>query len=205
MVEEWVRGDYLTLVANPNYWGEPPKTKSLIFRWNEDSAARLTSLASGEVEGIDNPDPNNLNAIQSDSTLKLYPREALNVMYLGLNNTKPPFDDERVRQAIAVGIDRQAIIDKYYPPGQVWLTTLHLVQFQVAVKAIRGTHSIRRRPERCSLKQASRMALRSLCHIVMSYAVIFHRRRRCPRHRGAVEAEPEHRCRTRCTGIWDIP
>jgi peptide/nickel transport system substrate-binding protein len=34
-----------------------------------------------------------------------------------MNNTKPPFDNEKVRQAIAMGINRQAIIDKYYPPG----------------------------------------------------------------------------------------
>ena len=117
MVEEWVHGDHLTLVANPNYWGDPPKTKSVIFRWNVDSAARLNSLKSGEADGIDNPSPNDFNAIQADSTLRLYPREALNVFYLGINNTKPPFDDERVRQAIAFGIDRQAIVDKLYPPG----------------------------------------------------------------------------------------
>jgi ABC-type transport system substrate-binding protein len=117
MVKEWVRGDHLTLVPNPNYWGDKPKTTTIIFKWNSEAAARLTSLKSGEVDGLDNPDPNDFKAIQADSSLKLYPREALNVMYLGINNAKPPFDNEMVRQAIAMGIDRQTIVDKYYPQG----------------------------------------------------------------------------------------
>jgi peptide/nickel transport system substrate-binding protein len=117
MVQEWVPGDHITLVANPNYWGDAPKSKTVIFKWNKEAAARLTSLKSGEVDGIDNADPNDVKSILADPTLKLYARPALNVLYLGFNNTKPPFDNEMVRQAIAQGIDRQAIVDKYYPAG----------------------------------------------------------------------------------------
>jgi peptide/nickel transport system substrate-binding protein len=117
MVKEWVRGDHLTLVPNPNYWGTAPTMKTVIFKWNSEAAARLTSLRSGEVDGIDNPDPNDFTSIGSDANLKLYPREALNVMYLGFNNAKPPLDNEKVRQAIAMGLDRAAIVKKYYPAG----------------------------------------------------------------------------------------
>jgi peptide/nickel transport system substrate-binding protein len=117
MVQEWVRGDHLTLVANPKYWGEAPKTKTLIFKWNSEAAARLTSLKAGEADAIDNLDPNDFKTVEGDSSLKLTPREALNTFYLGINNTKPPLDNEKVRQAIAMGIDRQAIVDKFYPPG----------------------------------------------------------------------------------------
>jgi ABC-type transport system substrate-binding protein len=117
MVQEWVRGDHLTLVANPNYWGEAPKTKTVIFKWNSEAAARLTSLRAWEADGIDNPDTNDFTSIEGDTSLKLYPREALNVFYLGINNTKPPLDNEKVRQALAMGINRQAIVDKFYPKG----------------------------------------------------------------------------------------
>jgi ABC-type transport system substrate-binding protein len=86
VVKEWVRGDSLTLEANPNYWGEPPKTPTLVFKWNSEAAARLNALKAGEIDGMDNPDPNDFAAIESDSALKLYPREALNVFYIGLNN-----------------------------------------------------------------------------------------------------------------------
>ncbi len=119
LVKEWVRGDHLTLEANPKYWGEPAKMKTVIFKWNSEAAARLTSLKAGEASGIDNPDPNDFKTIQSDASLQLLPREALNVFYVGVNNTKPPLDNEKVRQAIAMGIDRQAIVDKFYPAGSV--------------------------------------------------------------------------------------
>jgi ABC-type transport system substrate-binding protein len=91
--------------------------KTVIFKWNPEAAARLTSLKAGEADGIDNPDPNDFAGIEGDSSLKLIPREALNVFYLGVNNNKPPLDNEKVRQAIAMGINRQAIVDKFYPPG----------------------------------------------------------------------------------------
>jgi ABC-type transport system substrate-binding protein len=117
MVKEWQRGDHLTLVANPNYWGTAPKTANVIFKWNASATARLTDLQSGAVDGIDNPDPNDFATIKSDKSLTLYPRVALNVFYLGMNNTKTPLDNEKVRQAIAMGIDRQAIVTKFYPAG----------------------------------------------------------------------------------------
>ncbi len=117
MVQEWVPGDHITLVANPNYWGDPPKTKTVIMKWNKEAAARLTSLKSGEADIIDNADPNDFKSIAADPTLKLMTRPALNTFYLGMNNTKPPFDNEKVRQAIAMGIDRKAIVDKFYPAG----------------------------------------------------------------------------------------
>ncbi|HLF27866.1 MAG TPA: ABC transporter substrate-binding protein [Anaerolineae bacterium] len=90
IVDEWVRGDHLTLVANPNYWGEPPLMPTVIFRWNSEAAARLTALKAGEVDAIDNPDPNDFATIEGDSTLTLFPREALNIFYIGLNNNVQP-------------------------------------------------------------------------------------------------------------------
>src|SRR5262249_55161339 len=52
-----------------------------------------------------------------DSSLKLIPREALNILYLGMNVSQAPWDNEKVRQAIAMGIDRQRIADNFYPKG----------------------------------------------------------------------------------------
>ncbi|MDQ5826025.1 MAG: ABC transporter substrate-binding protein [Chloroflexota bacterium] len=117
MVSEWVRGDHLTLVPNPHYAGDAPAFKTLIFRWNESATARLSSLRAAEADGIDNPDPNDFETIAGDTNLKLFPRVALNVFYVGMNNTKPPLDNEKVRQAIAMALNRQAIVDKFYPPG----------------------------------------------------------------------------------------
>jgi peptide/nickel transport system substrate-binding protein len=117
MLKEWVKGDHITFVANPNYWGEKAKNQTLIFKWSTESASRLVDLQSGTVDGIDNPGKNDLSAIQNDSTLKLYPRSGLNTFYLGMNVLDTPWDNEKVRQAIAMGIDRKRIVDNFYPPG----------------------------------------------------------------------------------------
>jgi len=117
MLKEWVQGDHITLVANPNYWGDKPHQQTLIFRWSDQAAQRLLELQSGTVDGIDNPGPEDYTTIQGDSNLKLYSREALNVMYLGFNHNLKPFDDVKVRQAFAEAIDRQHIVDLFYPAG----------------------------------------------------------------------------------------
>jgi len=117
IVKAWNRGDSVTFEANPNYWGEPAKTKNLIFRWSEQSAQRLLELQAGTVNGIDNPGPDDIPTIEADSNLKLYPRLGFNIFYIGFNNTMPPFDDQNVRLAFAYAIDRQRIVDQYYAVG----------------------------------------------------------------------------------------
>jgi ABC-type transport system substrate-binding protein len=116
-LKEWVQGDHITLEANPTYWGEAPKTPTVIFRWSTEAAQRLVELKSGNADGIDNPGPTDFENIIADPSLKLYPREGLNVFYVGMNNTFPPFDNVKVRQAIAMALDRQRIVDNFMPPG----------------------------------------------------------------------------------------
>ena len=115
--EEYQRGDHVTLKAFDGYWGDKAKADELVIQWNSEAAARLLALQSGTVDGIDNPGPDDFAAIEGDSSLTLYPREALNTMYLGWTNTFAPFDNQKVRQALAQGIDRKRIIDNFYPEG----------------------------------------------------------------------------------------
>lgn len=117
MVDKWQHGDSITFKANPNYWGEKAKADTLVFRWSKEGAARLLELQAGTTDGIDNPTPDDFATIEGDTTLKLYPREATNVFYLGMSNAVPPFDKEEVRQALAMGLDRQRIVDNFYPKG----------------------------------------------------------------------------------------
>jgi peptide/nickel transport system substrate-binding protein len=116
-LETWQKGDSITFKRFEDYWGEPAKSETLVFRWSAEGAQRLLELQSGAVDGIDNPTTDDFEVIQADSSLALYPREGMNVFYVGFNNTYPPFDDEKVRQAIAIGIDRQRIVENFYPGG----------------------------------------------------------------------------------------
>ena len=117
MLDRWNKGDSIIMKANPNYWGEKPKTTSWSSAGARKARRRLLDLQAGTVDGIDNPTPDDFATIEADTALKLYPRAALNIMYLGMNNTCKPFDNEQVRQAIAMGIDRQRIVDTFYPKG----------------------------------------------------------------------------------------
>ena len=114
---DWQRGIQLVFEKNPDYWGENVGGDELVFRWTVESAARLLELQAGTVDGLDNPAPNDFATIEGDANLQLLNREALNTMYVGFNENFEPFDDVRVRQAIALAIDRQRIIDNFYPEG----------------------------------------------------------------------------------------
>jgi ABC-type transport system substrate-binding protein len=117
MLDTWNRGDSVVFKRFDGYWGDSAKTETLVFRWSSESAARVLELQSGNVDGIDNPGPDDFATIEGDSDLQLIPRPALNIFYIGFTRTEAPFDNKMVRQAIAMGIDRQRIVDNFYPVG----------------------------------------------------------------------------------------
>src|SRR5690606_26098834 len=122
MLETWNRGDSIIFTRNPNYWGEPAIAETLVFRWSSEAAARLLELQSGTVHGIDNPGPDDFETIANDPNRQLREGEALSVVYVGMTSTFGPFNDVNVRRAVAMGIDRQRIVDDCYPPGSTVAT-----------------------------------------------------------------------------------
>ncbi len=117
MVKEWVRGDHITFQANPNYWGPAPKNKTAILKWSKEASQRLIEIQSGQADGMDNVATEDMTSVQNNTNLKLVPRQPLTVVYLGMNNKFKPFDNEKVRQAIAMAIDKQRIVKNFYPTG----------------------------------------------------------------------------------------
>jgi ABC-type transport system substrate-binding protein len=121
-LERWDLGNEIVLTRNDDYWGEPAREQTMIIRWNAEASQRLIELQSGNVDGIDNPAPADFEVIANDPNLALYERPGTNVFYLGINNTVPPFDNELVRQAVAHAIDKQRIVDNFYPAGSIVAT-----------------------------------------------------------------------------------
>ena len=117
VLDEWSRGSEIVYSANQDYWGEVPAFDTLVFRWRDSSTARITELTSGNADFITNLAASDYATIEGDANLQLLVDENPNVFYVGFNNLFPPFDDVRVRQAIAMGVDRQRIIDTFYPEG----------------------------------------------------------------------------------------
>jgi len=110
----WTRNDRLVLKRNEDYWGDKAKLDKLIIRPIADNAARLQALQSGEIQGYDLVEPQDITTLEGDENLEVIDRPAFNVAYVGFNIAKKPTDDAKVRQAIAYGLDRQAVVDNFY-------------------------------------------------------------------------------------------
>jgi len=117
MLSEWVKGDHMTLVANPNYWGEKATLQTLVIKWSKESAQRLLELQSGNVDGMELVGADDITTVQADATLQYTPIVGTNTLYFGMNNTVAPFDNQTVRQAFAMAIDKQRIVDNFFPKG----------------------------------------------------------------------------------------
>jgi len=112
--KSWTRNDRLVLEKYDDYWGEKSKIDELIVRPIADNAARLQALQTGEIQGYDLVEPQDIATIEGDSSLQIIDRPAFNVAYVGFNIALPPTDNLKVRQAIAYGLDRQAVVDNFY-------------------------------------------------------------------------------------------
>jgi peptide/nickel transport system substrate-binding protein len=116
-LDTWARGESITFKAYGGYWGEKPAYDTLVFRWATEGAQRLLELQSGTVDQITNLSPDDFDTVKGDSNLTFLPVANPNTLYLAMTNTFEPFDNQMVRQAIAMGIDRQRVVDNFYPEG----------------------------------------------------------------------------------------
>ncbi len=115
---EWKRNDSITIEKYEDYWVDGmPKLDKVVFRAIPDNAARLNNLLAGDIDLADGVNPSDRKTVEGDSTLQLYERPSMNVGYLGLTNTRPPFDNVKVRQAMNYAIDKQAIVDAFFEGG----------------------------------------------------------------------------------------
>lgn len=99
------------------YWGEQAASDRIVFQWQGDSAARLVQLQAGVVDGIDNVAANDIAPLALDSAYQVLSRPPATTLYAGVNTTFKPFDDIRVRQAIAMTIDSARIVETFFPAG----------------------------------------------------------------------------------------
>ncbi len=102
----------VTVERNPNYWGSAPKIERVQFAVVPDAVTVALELEKGSVDIASNELTLDLvHALEARPGLKVETGEGSPVMYLNFNVTHGPLADERVRQAIACAIDRQAIVD----------------------------------------------------------------------------------------------
>jgi peptide/nickel transport system substrate-binding protein len=111
VLARWNRGDKLVYTANPRYWRGRPAIGELDVHVVPDPNTNLTLLRSGAI-GFNLIAPAQIPVVSGNSRLALVRVPTAIVAGLVLNVRRPPFDDSRVRRALAMSIDRDAISAK---------------------------------------------------------------------------------------------
>ncbi|WP_111733198.1 ABC transporter substrate-binding protein [Roseovarius amoyensis] len=110
--EDWVQGDRITLVRNPDYWGTPAQLEEATFKFISDPTAAFAAVMAEDVDAFPGfPAPENLPQFEADPRFQVLVGSTEGETVLAMNNKLKPLDDVRVRKAIVHAIDRQAIID----------------------------------------------------------------------------------------------
>jgi peptide/nickel transport system substrate-binding protein len=125
----YVRDDHIEFVRNDSYWGKTPgQWNKITLRFVPNGATRLAALLSGDVQGIDNVPTPDLARVRSDPGLTMLTKTSNRLIYLYVDTVRPvspfvtdkdgkplaanPLRDPRVRTAISMAINREAIRDR---------------------------------------------------------------------------------------------
>jgi peptide/nickel transport system substrate-binding protein len=111
--DEWKRGTSVTLKKWPGFRdARSIKLERATFRFINDPAARVAALLAGDIDGVPRLDaPQAVKQLQGDKRFTVAVGATAGKGIVAINNKKKPFDDVRVRRAIAHAIDRKAFID----------------------------------------------------------------------------------------------
>lgn len=120
VLESWQSGHRIVVVRNDDYWQlELPYLDRVEFRPLANEESRQAALLAGDVDAIESPTPRFSAQYKDDPAYRLMTGAGLGSVFLMMNTRKPPFDDVRVRQAIAHATDRplfvKALLQDQYP------------------------------------------------------------------------------------------
>jgi peptide/nickel transport system substrate-binding protein len=103
-------GDSITLTANADYWGGAPRVPGVTFQFISEPSTALSALQAGEIDWTDAIPTQRVSQLADDDSIHLAVTPSNDYWYLALNEARAPWDDVRVRRAIAYAIDRDAIV-----------------------------------------------------------------------------------------------
>ncbi len=124
-MKSWEHSSEIVMEKNDKYWDAKNTgfIKTITWKLMDDEAAALSAYEAGDLDIVDSLVPQaEIQNLVKDGTAKI--RDMLGTYYIYLNNSKAPFDNPKVRQALSLAIDRQYIVDKVARGGQLPATGL---------------------------------------------------------------------------------
>lgn len=118
-LDEYRQNEFLRVVKNEDYWGDPARLDAITFRFIPDNSARVLALQSGDVDMIDPVPRDNASQVQGMNNVTLYVSKpsAYYAIYFATKKQAPPYDtltDSLLRKAINYAIDRETIVQGIY-------------------------------------------------------------------------------------------
>ena len=110
MFKDWVTGDHLRVIRNPNYYLGKPLLAEIIFKIIPNENARLVALEAGEIDDSSIP-PKDYSRMKTAKEINVFEYDSLVYTYLGFNLANPKFKDKRVRQALAYATNKKQLVN----------------------------------------------------------------------------------------------
>lgn len=113
IIDEWRSGEEMLLLANPDYWGEPPRCAGVRVHVVADGESRSLLFNNGTLDILDLDGM----GVEAEYYLRgeiyrdrLYTGTRVGIDYIALNASVPPLDDVRVRRALQLALDRKLLL-----------------------------------------------------------------------------------------------
>ncbi|WP_162419700.1 ABC transporter substrate-binding protein [Microvirga brassicacearum] len=114
-VASFTAGQLVRLVRNENYWGEKPKLSQIEYRYIPEVSGRITALENNEIDFTWGLPPDQIDQVKDSKSLTVESFPTYSNYYMWFNNSRKPFTDARVRQAMWHAVDLAQIQKDLFP------------------------------------------------------------------------------------------
>ena len=111
ILRKWAKGDRVILDANPDHFQHPPKVKRVVIKEIVEATSRRLQVEKGDIDIAWEMFPDQIKELVKNKDLRIESSPGTMIVYVGMNVTKGPLQDNRVRTAIRHGIDYNGLID----------------------------------------------------------------------------------------------
>lgn len=141
---QYQKDSRILYTAFPQYWQGKASIDRLVFSITPDASVRYAKLEKNECQVMPFPNPADLPRMKANPDINLMSKAGLNTGFLAFNTQKPPLDNVKVRQALAMAINKPAIIDAVFhgtgtvaknllPPG-IWSADSALKDYDYSIE-----------------------------------------------------------------------